>query len=335
MSGNIPPIQQFCQDPSKYANKFPQHTLDYWQQFCDSQKGQQQEDIGTEIANIAKGIPGDIANMIEGLFQPQSLKILSAFIGINLGPKLLRTMIAKGIAWKLPEEVTSQAIKLAAGGVSEAALNTAAVTDAIISAAIREGTDEVVAYSFAWIARGLELFSSLVDPLMDALMIIQLYSMIFDAFDPCHLNEYLDANQLSLYNSTFDQVFRENIVVALDTISDGYGNVIFTNNWPITFYASGGIIEKVAEDKYAPMRMEYMARYLNAMTWNANGERICWPQGGELVQSTSLQKAIRSLAMLLANDNTVVAKGIEKYIPIVLAIFVGAILLLLIKYLIK
>jgi hypothetical protein len=337
MSGNNhpPPIDQYCKDPSKFANKYSKQTLDYWQQFCDSRKGQQQENISTDIKKIGEGLVADLASMIENMFQPESLKMISAYLGVDLGPKILRNMLAKGIEWKIPEEVAAKADELAVKGISKAALNASMVTDSIISAAVRDGTDDMVVYSFAWIAKGLELFSSLVNPLVDVLTLIQIYGMIFDAWDPCHLSDELNASQINLYNSNFNQVFRENISVALDTITDGYGNVIFINKWPITFYADNGIIDKVMEDKYAPLRMAYMARYLNSLKINSYGQKICWPTGGNLVESTVLDKAIKSLSMFIANDNTVVAKGIEKYIPVILAIFFGGILLLIIKYLIK
>lgn len=333
MSGNIPPIDKFCKDPSQYANKYPQYTLDYWQQYCDGQKGP--PDIGTKIANIAEGIPDDIAMMIEGLFQPQSLKIMSAFMGINLSPKILKGMIQQGVRWTIPDAISKAAAEAAGDGASEAAINIAAATEAVVTAAVREGLSDVGAFSIETIIAGLELFTSLIDPLQYVLLGLQLISMLFDAFDPCHLNDVLDAHNLSLYNRNFDRVFRENLLVSLDSISDGYGNVIFINDWPITFTATGGVLETILEDKYAPKRMTYMAQYLNALSENSNGDPIAWPKGGTLIQTTSMDKAIRSLSMLLANDNTVVAKSIEKYIPIILSIFLGVIILLFIKYILK
>ena len=103
--------------------------------------------------------------------------------------------------------------------------------------------------------------------------------MIFDAWDPCHLNDQLDAKYLQQLGTQFNEGFRKTAMAAVGAMQTSYGQIYYIDIWPIEYYAEKCILPKYKQKEYDALTTLYVGRYLNALEYNSDGEPISWPTG--------------------------------------------------------
>ena len=326
-------IDDYCLDPTKYLDILPDLTVKYWDQICDGRKSSKDQNKGTSIADLGKAIPAGLQNMAMGFLTPENLGILAGFMGVSVISKKLFTFFVDKIATKFSEEMAVAIAEMAEDGLSSAAINASAMLTTILDRAIIDDLGDAGIYALGALLKGAEMFADLIPGIGEVMMMLQLLSTVFDAWDPYHLNDQLNSETISEFNINFDKVFRENMLVSVESFIDPYGNIYMYQLWPVDFYADNSILANEREDKYSPLRAKYMTKWLNSRDINSYGQLIYWPSGGILVNNSILSKLERNIAVSIADNNTVVGSWIVRYMPIILIVI--AILIFIIFVLIK
>lgn len=327
----------YCNDPSKYVNILKEDTIKSWNQFCDAKKASKDKNTGgTSIDDIGKAIPGALEKMVESMISPEGIAMLSVYMGVNLAAKKLYSKIASSIAEELSERMSEAIAKMAADGVSSAAINAATIFVRVFSSnfALKELGDAGL-YAVKLMVDGIGWIGEVAIPFLgEAMMLFQLLGMIFDGWDPCNLNFQLDSETISTFNNSFDNVFRQNILRSLTSVTDTYGNLYFFDLWPIEFYADNSILLTEKSDIYDPMLTTFMAKWLCSQQTNSYGQPIAWPTEGKLIDNSVLAQFERSAVLDFTNNNKVIANWAIRFMPIILLI-IFFILLFIIFVLIK
>ena len=326
-------IDDYCANPSKYKDILPEHTMKYYDQYCDARQSVADQNQGTSIEDLGKAVPKALLEMLQSVLTPESMGMLAGVMGINLVSKALFKKLVQSIAQRFSEEMADAMAGMAADGLSSAAINASAMLSTMLDNAILENVGDVGVYAVGVLLKGAESLADMIPVIGEIMMMLQLIGMIFDAWDPCHLNNELNATAILKFNNSFDNMFRSNMLVSVNSFTDLYGNTYFYDLWPVDFFADYGVLANAKKDKYAPLRAVYMAKWLNSRDVNSNGQPIYWPPGGKVVDQGVLDKLERHVALAMADNNTVVASWIVRYIPVILILI--AILIFIIFVLIK
>jgi hypothetical protein len=329
-------IQDYCDDPTKYVKILPDNTIKYWDQYCSVRKA-----AGilkdSSIEELGKAVPQALLGMLEGMLTPESMGMIAGVIGLNIASKSIFKSIVNKIAANFSEEmVEAMSEIIVEEGASIAAVNASALLTSVLDNAMTETIGDVGYYSLGVLFKGMEGLADIIPILGQIMMLFQVLGMIFDSWDPCNLNDELNSETIYLFNNNFNIVFRENMLVAVNSFTDPYGNVYFVDSWPIDFYADRGILITQKEDYYSPLRMKYMTRWLNSRDFNSNNQPIYWPKGGVQADNNTLDKINKinkNLSITISDGNTIVANWIYKVFPIIILVII--IIIILIFYLIK
>lgn len=326
----------YCKDPSKYVNILKDDTIKSWNMFCDAKKSSKDKNTGgTSIEDIGKAVPAAILKMIQSMLTPEGLGMLGAYFGVNLAVKAIYSRMVETIALNISKELSQSGAKMIADGLSEAAVNISTVFVAMIEKFIFEELTIGGLYACKLLLDAVGWIGEVAIPFLgEAMMLFQLLGMIFDGWDPCALNFELDDKAIDTFNTSFDNVFRENILRPLTSVTDVYGNVYFFDLWPIEFYADNSFLVNDKPDVYGPILAQFMTKWLCSQRTNSYGQPIAWPKGGKLIDNSVLAQFERSAVLDFTNNNKVVANWAIRFMPIILLI-IFFILLFIIFVLIK
>lgn len=310
---------EYCADPSKanQAKLGDPNVIKYYNSICAAQKELSKK---TDTNSLSKAIPQALGQFVMGLVE--QLPLLGLIYGVSIPVK-----VGYQIALKTLEKGMSLATKegtelLIREGIETGAINIAALITTFTSEAFLS-----IFGGLSFAAKGvLELASfmvELIDVLTWPLLILQITGMIFDAWDPCHLNDQLDAKYLQQLGTQFNEGFRKTAMAAVGAMQTSYGQIYYIDIWPIEYYAEKCILPKYKQKEYDALTTLYVGRYLNALEYNSDGEPISWPTGdGTVVTNDHLSRASRTVSLAAADQNSVVANWLSKYWPILILILI-------------
>lgn len=334
-------IQCYCKNPSAYKDLYPEDTLSYLNMLCRSRSNSSSQlyDIaklaGKDAEHDAKAVSEVLAkavsNMLLGMLTPKGLEMLSAMIGINFGAKLAYKVVIQSIK-TLSIELATMAERSAIVG-AEAGINAAAAN---ISVVTTELTSELAAAIIEVGNLTIDFLSTVAGGVGAAFMIIQLLSMIFDTWDPCHYKDQLDDKTIKSFSDAFNTAFREQGLKAYDSFTDSYGRTEYLNIWPVEYTASKFILDQHTNKDYKNKLTIYMAQYLSALRVNSDGDAIRMPEGGKLLSDmdpTLFRTVEDDISLFLSDGNTVVSNFLVKYWPFFVVIVI--IILIFLIYIVK
>lgn len=348
-------ISEYCSNPSQYAN-YPPETLSYWDNICKDQKNGQQEilnDIG-KLAGIAvKGseavgiaVKGSeeaalvvlgkaLTNLITSMLTPEGLKMLGIFFGVDFGVKTLYRLLLKTVKNYIARGITEEITDLSAKVSAEAAIDAASSNAAVMTSELAGEMGSVVAggKGVVWF---LENLGELVSRINVVFMLLQLLSMLFQAWDPCKYNEQLSKKSIDEFTTSFNKMYRENGVVAYNSFTDVYGRTEYLNVWPIDYTASQFLLDIHTNEEYKLAYTRYTAQYLSSLRVNSIGDPIYLPSGGVTISqmnSSHWRDMEMQLSNFFADGNTVVGNVIVKFWP--LFVILAIVILIFIIYIVK
>lgn len=335
-------FQSYCKNPSEYKDLYPEKTLSYMNMLCRSSS--ELHDIGKLAGKIGKDAEHDakeisetvlkaIGNMLVSMLTPEGLEMLSAMMGLNFGVKFLYKGLVQGIksvSINLATIAEDLAIK---DLVTDAGINAAAANISVITT---ELTSEVATSIIEIGNVAIDFLSTVSGGVGAVFMLIQLMSMIFAQWDPCHYNEYLDDKTIKSFSDSFNNAFREQGLKAYDSFTDTYGRTEYLNVWPIEYTASKFILDQHTNKEYKNKLTIYMAQYLSALRVNSDGDAIRMPEGGKFlsdIDSTLFRTVEDDVSLFLSDGNTVVSNFLVKYWPFFVVIIL--IFLIFLIYIVK
>ena len=341
----MPAITEYCANPSDYVNLYPLETISYFNNICKTIKNGQ-NDTKTDIAKIAgltwdkdkkflKGAYGvlmkALSNMIMSLVSPEGIKMISIFLGVDFGVKTLYKLISNYFAKGLTDDLIDLSAKVSA----DAAIDVASANVAVITSELAGEMGGVLAKGTG-IGRVLEGIGWLVGGVMDIFMILQVMSMVFAAWDPCHYNTKLDKKSMEKFTTSFNKMYRENGVIAYNSFTDAYGKTEYLNIWPIEFTGTKFLLDIHTSKEYKLEYTRYTARYLASLRINSLGEPIYLPNGGISIYQLNQahwQEMEQEISNFFADGNTVVGNSLMKFWPIF--IILAIVILIFIIYIVK
>jgi hypothetical protein len=312
-------ISEYCKDPSEHSD-LPEETKAFYDNICLLRKAISRDWV-SDLKNVGNRMKYFPLVMLEGLFTPRGLAMLSAYKGVEFASKWVFRTILNSIARQAGEEVTQVIAEMAAEkGLTYAS---SAMISTVLRTALEEGT--MLARLFSFVADVGEAVSII----FAIFTVIQLLTMIVDFWDPEGYGNEMNADTMDALNEQYNLRFPEQFLPAITTFNDEFGRKIQSGAWPVEFYADY-IIGDLKEDYYKDKHAQYFAEYIDKLTVNSNGEPIVWPkEGGELINQTTFQRIADKYSLMLADQNTVVSNWFNKYIIIAIGIVILLVIFLL------
>lgn len=346
MATTISP-DEYCKHPEDYQNAswLDNQTRAYWDQYCQLQKQAAAQDTGGyDRQGLANAVPGALLNFITMFFAPSNMMILGIIKGGPVLYKSIKLALAKGIkAWSLTdaeEKLASEAIEAGrdaylvnSGMVFSKFFGDMAFLDLEIAekAGYSSGKMAIAELLDSAEKLGIEILGA-ASEVMDALLVLQLTGMVFDAWDPCKLNVMLDATQLREFSNSFNDNFRESVLASVASTVDSYGHISYSSVWPVEYYAEQGALTPFKNDVYEPMRQKLYLQYLCSLQYNSDGEPIYHGKKGEgrAITNKDLSAVQAALVKWAGNSNTVAENWILKWWPMLLGIIVLIVLVVIV-----
>jgi hypothetical protein len=341
----MPSISEYCSNPSQYVNSYPPETISYWNNICKDQKNGQKEILNDidKLAGIAAKeskaglyVLGDaLINMITGMLTPEGLKMLGIFFGVDFGVKTLYKLLLKTVKNYISRGITEEITDLSAKVSAEAAIDAASSNAAVMASELAGEMGSVLAgeQGVVWV---LETLGDVFAGIMNVFMLLQLVTMIFEAWDPCKYNVQLSKVSIDEFTSSFNKMYRENGVVAYNSFTDVYGRTEYLNVWPIDYTATQFLLDIHTNKEYKLAYTRYTAQYLSSLRVNSIGDPIYLPNGGVTISqmnSSHWRDMEMQLSNVFADGNTVVANTLIKFWP--LFVILAIVILIFIIYIVK
>lgn len=330
MTTSISP-HDYCKNPNDYKNdpSLTDKTKLYWNQFCQLQK-----DLGKakmpSNKNIGQCTDQAFSQMIAGIFTPQGLEMLSIISGAMILGKTAKAQLKKILgSWVkngLSEAQRDAVKQFVKDGGDYASANSGAIIDGITQDLVYVDVEvaEAAGYSggrFA-VSELLVGVADIIGKFVDFAMAVQLLGMVLDAWDPCNLNEELDATALKQMTLSFDSAFRTSMAISIQSTKDSYGNITLNETWPIEYYAEKSALIPFKNDYYGPRSQYYISRYLNTLQLNSNGSPIFHEKGGRAITNEDVNALESQLTGFLSDGNTVIQNWIIKWWPLLIGIVI-------------
>lgn len=351
MTTTISP-DEYCKHPEDYQNAawLDNQTRAYWDQYCQLQKqvgSQGGTDSSANIQGLANATPEGLSKFIAMLISPQNLAIMGLITNGPILYKTLKAVVGKGFKMTLTdaeEKLAAEAIEAGgdayivnSGMVFSKFFTNAAYLDLSIAeeAGYSSGKMAILELLNGAEALGIKAVAGLLDlagPIMNALLVLQLTSMVFDAWDPCKLNVMLDASQLREFSNSFNDNFRESVLASVASSVDSYGHISYSSVWPVEYYAEQGALTPFKNDVYEPMRQKLYLQYLCSLQYNSDGELIYHGKKGEgrAITNKDLSAVQAALVRWAGNSNTVAENWILKWWPMLLGIIILIVLVVIV-----
>jgi hypothetical protein len=335
----------YCGDPDKYKNSLPKNIIDQYAANCSNL------DAGSNIAIEIKNLAGDfldsgfvnlfektIMSMIMGFLSPAGLEFIGALFGAKITLQTLKTLIVNVLEKGFSDGLNKAASDIYAEGFSAASVAASKLLMGILKEGVEVGlTKSAIIGATRWaigasvkvVEWAAELLVEITDPLFIPLLVLQFISTLFDMWDPCGLNNYMDSDQLAQVCDSFNNAFKSNII---DSESS---DVTTRQSWPVEIPFNFYYAQYMDAQQTAAMNnvcLRYTIEYLSALQYNSVGEAIVWPMDRSLqvFGNNDLSRIARSLDtdfVTLANGNTAVADWLDRHFYL---IFFVAVLILLI-----
>ena len=327
--------QEYCKDPTKYAND-PTLTAEikqYWNGYCQILKDENNNMGQLNMKDLAEGNPSSLEAFFMSLVSPQGLEMMSIILGGTILLKTMRKVILGWIKNGISDSVRQAIEEMVAKGGSEAAGNASIMLHEIwsrLTIGDIDGTSEAISYAATAMMEAAEALGTIIEVVGIVTMALQLIGSIIGLWETCDVDNEMDAQALQTFSDKFNDVFRSQVMVQIESYKDSYGHVTLGTVWPIEYYADRSFLQSEKEDYYAPIRARLMMEYLNTLQMNSIGQPINWDyNGGQLIQNSTLSAMEKTMVNFFSDDNAVVGNWIAKYWPILLLIVVLIIILII------
>lgn len=336
MATNISP-NDYCKDPQKYKDTpgLDDQTLLYWSQYCRLKKQINNQGMPSQN-DIRKALPKALEGFILGLVSPKGLEMMGMMIGAKIAYRSVKTAVGNLIKNGLDKETLEAAEKFIADGGDEAIANGGGIMDRLFAdmAFVDVKVAEEAGYSAGRYAASaiFDAMDFVLDFADEAMIVLMVLSMIFDAWDPCKLNVMLDNKQLALFTTSFNDHFRQSMLADLDAITDGYGHTILNGEWPLQYYAERSALVPFKNTYYNKIRVNLVFSYMNSLRFNSCGMPMNYQRAGsgKLVSNDILSGLEKGAFVFFADDNTVVVNWLVKWWPVLLTVIIILIVLFLV-----
>jgi len=339
---------QYCDNPADYKNlqSLSNETRAYWDSYCTARLKKPPANFPN--SGMLSKMNSDVLVMfLNGMLSPEGLEMMGMIMGGVISLKLVKASIGNFIKNGLSEiELKAAEDFIAKGGDAYAANgssifskvmgDSAYIDPAVLQEAekasekaVAEGVIEEGSFFAGKYAIGMAL--EFIEWGNEVLMGIQMLGMVLDLWDPCNLNAQLDANTVATFTKIYNDVFRHTWLIGSESRRDTYGKISVNTLWPVEYYADQSALIPVLEDKYKPIRIQYMAMYINNLTYNSEGVLIAPVLSGtptELIKNSTIQNLELTALGILSIRNTVVENWLLKWWPIPVGILFFIIILL-------
>lgn len=343
MTTNIS-IDEYCKDPSEYAHSpgLDNDTKKYWSSLCDLRKELSKNQPSNRGA-LGKAFPTALGEFMIMMTQPSALEMMGIMAGGIIYLKQVKKALKRFADNGPSEGATAAAEEMEEAGGDLADINASIITSDITADVAESGVDgtivaaettsEAVEFTGRAAAQftvdAMEFLGEVADEAMWVVMALQILGMILDAWDPCHLKSQLSADMLKTFSTAFNKNFRESMLRSQNSTRDSYGHVMFTNAYPIEYFADAGVLLKAKKDYYHKIGNILSMKYINTLEFNSNGQKIVRKSGGRILNKNDTNKIELDFSLGLADQNTVVANWIFRWWPAIIAFLVLIIILFL------
>lgn len=314
-------IDKYCQNPSEY--QLPDTTREFYNQICSLRKSlsgdfKKLEELAKHLGLTIANLP---AQLVMAIASPRGLEMLSVFLGVDIGVKLLGNVLMRAFARGLSADLWKAAIELAEEK-GAAFVNTTIIMEVLSRAAEESATIAV----FSAVS---EAIGEAFNKLSTIFFIVQMLAMVLDSWDFTGWGEELNADGIDLISNIADQQFQNQFLSLVSIGKDAFGNPVYFAHWPVEFMMDRLLSEQKV-DYYTTKHWNYFVEYLQNLKVNSDGYSICWPKGGALMSQDDFTHIADQYSMLLADQNTIVAKWMRKYWLIVILVLLLLVVFVLI-----
>ena len=308
-SENLTGIQKYCCNPSKYKDDYPAQTINYYNSLCRSRKSAQAAWNHNHNRFAKDGRKaGDLAlQLLSAMLQPESLAMLAAFHYVPLSAQKFRQNLVKKLEDWGDARKKAKAEEIAESTAEEGGSGEAVATN-MSSEIAAEALQETVWQDAA--AYVVNLGAEAISLAFEALMWVQLLGMVLDMWDPEHYGVLLDAKALQHVSDALNQGF-QGLMTGITT-TDQYGFPISLASFPQEFFADGLFPQEdadFAKDTQTAM-IQYNTAALKALEVDPH------PSDGSAPPPEYWQKVKQTVDMILAEDNTVLANWMHRWLPL-------------------
>ncbi len=349
-------INDYCDHPEDYKNAsfLTPTTRDYWDSYCIQR--QRTKAYKFPSSGFGSNFTADgFLNFIDGFMQPENLAIMSAVMGGIITLKMMKKSLKNYIENGASKETEEAAVEFVEAGGDVEMANMAVISQSLVGQTafldksvvesvvgeLEEATTEEAAeiaaesaanyggkYAAEVLLEGAEIAGEAASAVGMAMVVVQITGMILDTWDPCGLNKELSADALQQFSTLFNQAFRKQILVSLESSRDSYGKVSYSSIWPIEYHAEQAALLPVKKKFYDKLLLKYQASYLNSLEYNSDGVKIKRVSRAEkasqkqnLITNDKLSGISSQVLSYLSDGNTVAENFLLKYWPIFLFLF--------------
>jgi hypothetical protein len=190
-------LSEYCKDKTICPNLDTQ-TKQYYNNLC----AKNNETLRKTLVSFS-GADDKIEAFIQGLIQPETLAILSAYYGVDLSAELVYKGLLKysinGVVDKAAIEAAEKVLAASGEKISSK------VTVGLLTKLFDNAVEKTIASRIAF--NSLKMLGSAVSSAWDGLMMVQLIGMVIDMWDPCGYNQIVDTNVIDGVNSYMNTIF--------------------------------------------------------------------------------------------------------------------------------
>lgn len=348
-------VHDYCQNPAKYAGNINPLLQKYFDSQCaanndlammvfptqsfhlprtNNEKSMLKASgatsaVGDIIDDISWKNFGDMIDKILALLtSPQFLLGIGEFEGEKYGVKatisILTSLLRKGFSQGLIDGMS----ELAEKGAAESLINASLLLTGMLREGLEFGVSRFAASVLLKSLAALVEFASM--PVIEGLMMMfMIIGMLFDMWDPCGLNNYLDHDAMIDLTKKYNDAFKDALLTDLLSVNE-------REIWPIGIPFNQYYNYYLKPEDTAAQNLQFgtaMVTYLGFQQKDVNGNVIYWPPGGAILTNSLLQRYADQLSssfLGLANNNRVVANWLDRhYYWVILVVFVVLLIFIL------
>lgn len=323
----------YCDNLPDSANSpgITEQTKKYWSNYCELRQKIQNQPMPSH-KSLRQGGVDALEGMFNSLFTPQGMEFMSGLYGTKILYSSVKKAVGRFIENGLSKEAREVAINFIKNGGDEAVANAGAIASDIKSGIAFVNIDVATEAGYdatSTVLAGLfEVFDAIAG-ILEAAMIVQMIGMIFDSWDPCDLNNQLDANALHSFSQSFNDQFRMTILQNISTMNDSYGRTIINGEWPVEYFADQTVLQQYKQKEYKKISTQLVLEYLNNLRFNSCGQPIPKVRAGtgRLISNDTINSFEKDSLIFFSDNNTVVSNWLYKWWPIFLGLFIVLIVL--------
>ena len=359
-------LTDYCKNPTKYRSEMPIEIQKLYDKQCqthvngatkilptqgfflpgNSQKTSKASAKTIAFTKAAEGLGGDqnipkdfgetLLNLIQMLMSPEGLAMIAAMMGGKVAAQAIYAACVNFLKSGFREGIADAMEEMYEKGVSAAVINASALLDGMLSEGFAKwGVVSAGRYALAGMTKLLAQTFEIVEGLSSILFLpmlgFQLMGMMFDAWDPCGMNNYLDGSVMEKITDAYNKNFQQAILES--EMNDKQS----ATTWPVVIPFNMYFANYISNDQqaaYNKISLTHSIKYLSTIKTDSYGNLVQWPTGGRLATNdvlNSISSRLSSRFSSLANDNSVVASWLDLHFYWVFLI-IFLLLILFVRY---